>query len=195
MTLGWADMNYAQAPVIKEVQDYITYDGFIRTGIGLYLYGDMGTGKTTLASLAARKFLADGHDVYMTSFTSLLDAFTSTWRDNEERKWFYRRVKNSRILFIDDLGREGSQRTTTTTAMDDVLRHRVSSGLVTCMTSNLAPGEISGRYGTNVFDLLTECSSPVEFKWTAQEESKRLAVKARRNFEIKNKLVRPLVLG
>jgi DNA replication protein DnaC len=189
--LGWFDLHLADPAAIAMTKEFIENDISIRQGVGLILQGDMGMGKTALSALAAKALLAKGYDVYFTSFTSMLDNFSSTWKSEEEKKWFYRRVKNCQILFIDDIGRENTSKLSIPT-FDDVLRHRVASGTVTCLSTNIM--DLAQKYQMNIFRLLEESSNVLIFKDNKNEDI-MAKVKDRRTTETKMRAMRPIVIG
>ncbi len=114
-------------------RDYLAnWETHQRTGTGLLLYGDVGTGKTFYACCIANALIDKGCDVYVTNFPSLLDKLQSG-----ERFRTMDRIRDVDLLCIDDLGVERD----TPTAIEYVYkvidtRYRSSRPLV--VTTNLS---------------------------------------------------------
>jgi DNA replication protein DnaC len=189
--LGWADMRWTEAGAMSFVLDYMDRaEAYMRAGRGMLLQGGKGTGKTGLATLVLKALLARGHDGYFITFNGLLDLFTSSWRDPEDKQWFHRRVKNTGVLVLDDAGRENAGRMSMP-VMDEIIRHRVASSRPTIVTSNQDQQSFAIRYGEYVVDLLVEQATPYTFAGT----SRRSDVKTRKDEEIDLGLTRPIVIG
>jgi DNA replication protein DnaC len=78
-------------------------------GRGLWLMGDTGTGKTTLAMLVAKEALAAGKTVAVYFTPKLLTQIRQTYQatDSEDAyEAFFRRLTSVDLLYIDDLGSE-----------------------------------------------------------------------------------------
>lgn len=163
--LSWQDVDTVPPAVLTELGAYLEgHKGNIRAGLGLVLWSpDRGTGKTLLAVLATKTLMGFGVDCYFVQFSEMIDTFTAGWRDEAERAWFNKRIRNATMLVIDDLGREHKGRSEVVESMlDQVIRHRVANALPTLLTTNYSPQEIQGGYGPNVMSLLYERSAWVE---------------------------------
>lgn len=193
--LGWRDATNVEAGAIDRVWDYIdNAEGYVDAGYGLILHGLVGNGKTLLSSLVFKALLAQGYDGYFTTFSEMIETYTAGWYDAEERAWFHRRVKNTTVLVLDDIGREfkaGGARTLPESTFDEVLRHRIAAALPTIITTNYDMNKLGEAYGGNVLSLLKERSSTYQF--AGQDFRDR--AEARLQTEVRNKLTRPLVIG
>ncbi len=206
--LAWQDVE-AEPGAVEEVQLYVDEaPHFVRSGLGLILYGEQGTGKTLLSTLLLKHVLSLGIEGYFVPFPLMIDLFTEGWRDNEKASWFRRRVENSQLLVLDDVGKEHMQKTMVKTSDGDVLRsfstsvtgrvfdavirHRVAAAKPTILTTNFDLDKLQESYGSNVFSLLSERSmhyrfTGANFRTTRQPERFRQ--------EVRNKLTRPIVLA
>jgi DNA replication protein DnaC len=112
----------------------------------------------------AKELMSRGEDLYFTQFNTLIDNFTAGWRDEEERHWFIRRVRNAGVLVVDDMGREGENRSIPMieAMLDELVRHRVADNRPTLLTTNKDADWFRARYGRNVVSLLTETNEWVE---------------------------------
>ncbi len=211
--LGWDDV-VAEPGAVAKVQDYLTnVDGYLNAGYGLILFGGTGTGKTMLSTMLLKKLLAEGHDGYFTTFAGMVDIFMSSWHDAEKKSRFYKRIKNAKVLVLDDIGREHRQRQYLTkeerqkqgsesgikkittavaeSSFDEVLRHRVANCKTTIITTNLDLDEIEIGYGANIMSLLRERSTTYRFTGEDFRDAQRNRLKD----EIDSGLVRPVVIG
>lgn len=192
--LGWSDAKY----VAKESQEAVLKygnlaDAYTNRGVGLLLHGEIGTGKTFLATLLLRMMISAGHEVYMTSFQELIDHYTDGWRDKEEKVWFHRRIRNVGVLCIDDLGREYKNRNLDMieSMLDEVVRARVAACLPMIITTNKSVEQMRTSYQANVMDLLAESCIQHEF----HGESYRTSAQERHKAEIALGLTRPVTLA
>lgn len=192
--LSWLDAMEIPQSGQDAVMDYVEHaDANVRAGVGMILYArSTGSGKTLALTLALKALLARGYDCYFTQFNEMLDAFSSGWRDEDQRKWFIRRIRNAGVLVIDDLGREYKGRIEITEAMfDQVIRARVAASRPTLLTTNLTPDEWKTGYGRNVMSLLDEACMAVEVSGADFRERAR----DRYLSEARAGLARPLVIG
>jgi DNA replication protein DnaC len=89
--------------------------GFVRdigtnleNGRGLWLFGDVGTGKTSLAMLVSKAALEAGRSVAIYSMPRLLADIKETYEDRSESSYMqlFDRLVGVDLLHIDDLGAE-----------------------------------------------------------------------------------------
>lgn len=201
--LGWADVEAEEGAILK-AQNYLdNAEGYVANGLGLILYGTIGTGKTLLGILILKGLLAQGVDCYMTTFSGMIELLSSGWTDNDDKQWFVKRVKNAGVLMVDDVGREHHQRrmvkgqglTDITTALaestfEEVIRHRVSAAKPTIVTGNLDLQSLETKYGGNVLSLLSERSTTYRFEGKDFRETARMRLVD----EIEAGMTRPAVL-
>jgi DNA replication protein DnaC len=136
----------------------------INGGTGLMFLGGFGTGKTMTMNLLLKELLWDKYNVYATTFTSMIEMFTAGWKSMEEQALFQKKVKQSKVLLLDDIGKEMRTRNNLAeSTFDDVLRSRVQDGRPTFITSNMTIEEMGQGYGSAVFSLLQEVSIVHEF--------------------------------
>jgi DNA replication protein DnaC len=84
-------------------------DSNLETGRGLWLFGDTGTGKTTLAMLASKEALEKGHSVAIYSLPKLLARIRRTYDGEpggDSYSAFFKRLTSVDLLHIDDFGAE-----------------------------------------------------------------------------------------
>ncbi len=75
-------------------------------GRGLYIHGDVGTGKTYLASALACVFVAAGYTVVLTTTLAMLEDIQDTYGKEASSLAAVQRFATSDVLILDDLGKE-----------------------------------------------------------------------------------------
>jgi DNA replication protein DnaC len=101
-----ADMDPA---LTREIRQFVRdIGGNLDRGRGLWLFGDVGTGKTSLAMLVSKAALEAGRSVAIYSMPRLLSDIKETYEDRSERSYMelFERLVGVDLLHIDDLGAE-----------------------------------------------------------------------------------------
>lgn len=157
--LSWDD--YVGDPAVRELcEKYVGNSSqYVSRGVGMVLHGDVGSGKTLAMNLLIKSLIHQGYHCYATTFASMIELFTAGWRSPDEQRWFQRKVVQSDVLLLDDLGRELKRNNKLSeSTFDDVLRSRVQTGKVTLITTNLTEDEMAEGYGSAVLSLIQESS-------------------------------------
>lgn len=203
--LGWSDTGGTDPGALAVVNEWLeNAEASVRSGQGLLLIGNKGTGKTLLGVLLLKTLLAQGYDGHLTTFTGMIDMLMSSWRTPEEGRWFHARCRNAGVLVLDDVGREMKQRrmvkgegmkdydtATAEFALESVLRHRISMAKPTIITSNLTVEQLTAHYGEHFKSLLTESTQMYAFSGTDYRPTHAGLI----TFEKQHKLVRPVIAG
>jgi len=147
------------------VGNYIAkLDLAIRGGVGLFLWGPNGTGKSYIAALLC-KLIRGGHELssYFVTAAELKTAWISDLPAHDGSEEFMSdRVQTAKFLVIDDLGRE--YRTASgfsETNFDTLLRNRVRKKYMTVITTNLSPNKFRDVYGVGASQLISESTLEV----------------------------------
>lgn len=162
------DFDDYQGPtdVLDGVVKYLERrEDFLARGMGMFLVGSYGTGKTMLANLVLKEMVKDGHTCFATTFSQTVEMFTAGWSDKVEKEYFQRKFIGSRVLLLDDLGRElrGTKLALAETTFDAILRQRVQAGRATIITTNMEPEELGDGYGAAILSLIREKSLQLVF--------------------------------
>ena len=147
---------------LSKVREYFkNFDAYFERGIGLFLYGANGVGKTHLMTTAFIR-VADVHQktIRIVTPARMINIYTKVWGGDEEE---YNGLLNCDFLGIEDLGKEfrssgneeGSKLHVNT--IDNIIRHRVQANKVTWVTTNMKPSEMKARYSQDVSSMLKEC--------------------------------------
>lgn len=84
-----------------------TFESKAHKGIGLYIAGSCGTGKTHLAAAIAIQLMANGHSVVFRSAEDMLQDIKSAYSETtQDAAAVLNRLKTCDLLVIDDLGKE-----------------------------------------------------------------------------------------
>jgi DNA replication protein DnaC len=95
--------------VIREIKLYVReLEHNLDAGRGLWIFGDVGTGKTTLAMLVSKAALDAGRSVAIYSLPRLLAEIRTTFDDSNESTYvdLIDRLAEVDLLHIDDVGAE-----------------------------------------------------------------------------------------
>ena len=98
-------------PAPRVVRDFARrIDEHLDTGRGLWIFGGVGTGKTTLAMIVSRQALEAGRSVAIYSLPRLLAELRRTFDDDAQHSYteLLDRLAGVDLLHIDDVGAEQS---------------------------------------------------------------------------------------
>jgi DNA replication protein DnaC len=98
-------------PVLRTIRAYVrNVDANLDAGRGLWLFGEVGTGKTTLAMLVAKAALDAGRSVAIYSMPRLLNEIRRTYDDASDSSYLQLldRLAEVDLLHVDDVGAERS---------------------------------------------------------------------------------------
>lgn len=102
--------DMATRGAVNEARAFVDeLDARLAEGRGLWLFGDTGTGKTTLAMLVSKAALEAGHSVAIYSLPKLLARIRRTYESEpggDSYLSFFERLTAVDLLHIDDLGAE-----------------------------------------------------------------------------------------
>ena len=111
--VGFDRNPVAQMPdaVVRPVRAFVRdVEKNLDIGRGMWLFGDVGTGKTTLAMVVAKAALEAGRSVAIYSLPRLLNEIRRTYDDASESSYvqLLDRLAEVDLLHVDDLGAEKS---------------------------------------------------------------------------------------
>jgi DNA replication protein DnaC len=130
----------------------------------LLLWGPTGTGKTHQAYGALRQIAASGparFGVVATTFPDLYAALRPGTSDPTERERTMRRVMQTPLLVLDDLGTTKDSAWTEETTYR-IINHRYNRCLPLILTSNEPPGALPDLVGDRIASRLIEMTTRVE---------------------------------
>jgi DNA replication protein DnaC len=124
-------------------------------GIGMYIYGTGGSGKSRLAASIANKLLDSGTRVKWWNVTSLYLAIQGTFSGQGSSQRIIDDCTNAGLLILDDMGAEKPSEWTMAT-MYDIINTRIDNVLPTIITSNLKLEELSSKVDPRVISRLSD---------------------------------------
>lgn len=124
-------------------------------GKGLWLQGDVGTGKTTLAMLVSKAALDAGRSVAIYSLPRLLNLLREAIDSEEGKLDLLDRLTAVDLLHIDDLGAE-ARTDWVLEQLYSIVNARYEAERAIVATTNLMPDELSERLGARTVSRLVE---------------------------------------
>lgn len=139
----------------------------LNKGLGIYIYGSKGTGKTHLTACMANELMNQMFQVLFTNFFEISKMIKGTWNTREKESDYIDRLANIDFLFIDDLGTErvsnGENDLWLQEKIFDVLNKRYNMQKPTIFTSNHSLVELINDRGfmDKTIDRIAEMSSAI----------------------------------
>lgn len=131
----------------------------IRSGHGMYICGENGSGKTSAAAFVLMEARREGFTGYFTTANQLVNDVICKSRFDDAQS-IEQRSQFVDVLVIDDLGKEGytnKKSDVISRMIENVVRARVGNMKPTIITSNISSlEEIEKRYGASFCGLFAE---------------------------------------
>lgn len=149
----------AAAPAqVRAVRQYVRdLEENLRKGRGLWLYGTVGTGKTTLAMLVSKHALDAGHSVAIYSLPRLLSEIRTTYDDDSDRSYtvLQDRLAEVDLLHIDDVGAEKTS-DWVLEQLYSIINARYEEERSVVITTNLEREDLAGQIHERTVSRLEE---------------------------------------
>jgi len=141
---------------IQSIRRYLrAIEQNLDSGRGLWIAGDVGTGKTTLAMLVSKAALDAGRSVAIYSLPRLLNLLRESMTTEDGMLDFMDRLTAVDLLHLDDLGAE-NQTDWVLEQLYSIVNARYESERAILATSNLMPDELTERLGARTVSRLVE---------------------------------------
>lgn len=140
-------------------------------GKGLLLYGNVGAGKSYIASCIANALIDKGYTVKMTNFAKIIKRMQGKFEGRQE---YLDSLNKCELLIIDDLGIE-RQSEFAQEVVFDVIDSRYKTGLPMIVTTNLLPNDFKAPNNvtkSRIYDRILEKCFPVEVKGVNRRREK-----------------------
>lgn len=150
--------------VVSAVRRYVgDLPGNLDAGRGLWLMGDIGTGKTTLAMLVSRTALEQGHTVAIYSVPRLLSVMRKTFDADADMGFLelMDSLASIDLLHLDDLGAERTN-DWVLEQLYSLVNARYEEKRAVLVTTNYRPDELAEQIGPRTVSRLVEmCGDPL----------------------------------
>ena len=141
---------------VESVRRYVArIEENLDRGRGLWIQGDVGTGKTTLAMLISKAALQAGRAVAIYSLPRLLNLLREAMDSEQGKLDFMDRLTAVDLLHIDDLGAE-NHTDWVLEQLYSIVNARYEAERAIVATTNLMPDELSERLGARTVSRLVE---------------------------------------
>jgi DNA replication protein DnaC len=146
---------------VRAIRRYVQAIGQnLDSGRGLWIHGDVGTGKTTLAMLVSKAALDAGRSVAIYSLPRLLNLLRESLDSPGGLLDFIDRLAAVDLLHIDDLGAE-HQTEWVLEQLYSIVNARYEAERAILATTNLMPDQLDERLGARTVSRLVEiCGDP-----------------------------------
>ena len=145
--------------VVDEIRRWVgELDANLDRGSGIWLMGDTGTGKTTLAMLVSKEALKRDHTVAIYSMPKLLARIRATFdaqAGEESYVEFFERLCDVDLLHLDDLGAE-KQTDWVLEQLYALVNERYERQKSVVVTTNLTQEELEQQIGPRTVSRLIE---------------------------------------
>lgn len=123
---------------IKKVEKYLaSIDKAAKEGIGLYISGAHGVGKTAIAIIALKTAIRNYYSSFFSRSTEIVDFVRSGWKNDDKKAYWLYVVNNCTFFVIDDIGRLFSDiNEYERSNIDEIFTKRDDSNLCTIITAN-----------------------------------------------------------
>jgi DNA replication protein DnaC len=152
---------------VTEVRAFVEdLDARLDEGRGLWLFGDTGTGKTTLAMLISKAALEAGRTVAIYSLPKLLARIRRTYDSEpggDSYLSFFERLTSVDLLHIDDLGAE-KRSDWVLEQLYALINERYETQRAVLITTNLPHPELEEQIGPRTVSRLTQMCDEVEVR-------------------------------
>lgn len=160
------------AVALEKVKKYVKEAPKFRSeGIGLYLWGANGTGKTHLMNCAFKEFISKRYKVRIFSIDEIVDKYTMSWYSDEDKQELTQILRTVDFLGIDEFGKnvdqDGNARylpELVKRVVESTIRYRVQMRLPMWFASNTEPKFVKEVFSEDVASLLREAVIPVPVK-------------------------------
>ena len=138
------------------------------SGVGLYLWGSNGTGKTHLMCCAFKELISRKQTVRVFTIDEIVDQFTASWYSPEHKRELNHMLRTVDFLGIDEFGKNVGKDgeaiylpDMVKRIMESVIRFRVQMKRPIWFSSNTDPKFVREVFSEDIASLLNEAVSDV----------------------------------
>ena len=170
-TLTKTSHNKDFALALKRCKTYCDKaDEVVDKGMGIYLWGASGVGKTHITACMANDLIKNHRkEVLFTNFYQISKAIRDTYNGGgtETENSIINKIADVEVLFLDDLGTESLSKNDGNNFMQDkifeIINARYNNNKSTIFTSNYSIGELTAQRGfmEKTIDRILEMSTAI----------------------------------
>ena len=138
-----------------------------KTGGGLILTGNVGTGKTHLAIALGRELAKQGERVIYTNLTELIRSVRATWKGEGSERAILEQLIGTGLLIIDEAGVQNGTENERN-ILFEIIDGRYQDVKPTIIISNLNVDEVSTFISQRSVDRITHGGATIPFDWESQ---------------------------
>lgn len=173
---------------LSQVKKYLGKSRVVaKEGLGIYLWGSNGTGKSHLMNCSFKELIREGHKVRVYSMDEIVDKFTSSWYSEEEKQDLNNVLRNIDFLGIDEFGKNVDKDgkpiylpELVKRVMESVIRFRVQMNKPIWFASNTDPKFVKDVFSEDIASLLREAVVPICVR--GEDFRKEIQLKNKRKF-------------
>ncbi len=151
-----SDIARSAPEQVRAIRRYVrSIEANLDAGRGLWIQGDVGTGKTTLAMLISKAALEAGRSVAIYSLPRLLNLLRESLDSDGGKLDLIDRLTAVDLLHVDDLGAE-HQTDWVLEQLYSIVNARYEAERAVLATTNLMPDELDARLGARTVSRLVE---------------------------------------
>lgn len=137
---------------------------YVADGKGLILSGSYGTMKTTLAVCVLRQWIETGGTGLFIPMCSIMDnLYSMKARSIEEWMRFETKLRETKLLIIDDLGGEDVSAPWVLSKVNSILTERYNRKRTVIITTNMTKDELVDTYSGRLIDRLKATNFYIAF--------------------------------
>jgi len=160
------------------------YEKVIEKGLGIYIFGDKGVGKTHITACMANELIKKCVPVLFTSLFEISKAVKATFirSSAETEQELFNKFEHTEFLFFDDLGTEIFYKKETDTWLQgllfDLINKRYNANKPTVFSSNYSLNELINLRGVGekTVDRIAEMTNSAVMKITGESRRGKQAV-------------------
>lgn len=167
----------AEEEIYKKLKYYC--DNFKKAkemGIGLYLAGNVGTGKTYATLCVLNELLSRGFKIYRTTLNGIYQRIQSSFTNLNDltEEIIFKELFEVDLIILDDLGKESVSKTWAKDKMFTIFNFFYEKKKCVLISTNLKKGELTEFLKTNnddaILDRIYERLDKLYFTWSSKRK-------------------------